>query len=167
MTDALYTPHRGDRELRRRRRARAQEPLTSLRSAVETLPLAKSDDSRGRLLAVIQHDVKRLDRLISDISDASRLDAEMQRTTRSRSIWRLLNTWSTWPTSARRRRDRELTFEAAAPAPSSCSARFPAGQVIDNLIDNARSFSPPAARCASPAGAEDELEIVVDDDGPG
>jgi len=56
-----------------------KNPLTSLRSAVETLPLARGDESRNRLLAVIQHDVKRLDRLISDISDASRLDAEMQR----------------------------------------------------------------------------------------
>ena len=56
-----------------------KNPLTSLRSAVETLPLAKSDESRGRLLSIIQHDVKRLDRLISDISDASRLDAELQR----------------------------------------------------------------------------------------
>ena len=56
-----------------------QNPLTSLRSAVETWPLAKTDDSRKRLLAVIEHDVRRLDRLISDISDASRLDAELQR----------------------------------------------------------------------------------------
>ena len=56
-----------------------KNPLTSLRSAVETLPLARSAESRGRLLDVIQHDVKRLDRLISDISDASRLDAELQR----------------------------------------------------------------------------------------
>ena len=50
-----------------------------MRSAVETLPLAKTDSSRARLLNVIEHDVKRLDRLISDISDASRLDAELQR----------------------------------------------------------------------------------------
>src|SRR5579871_2883833 len=56
-----------------------KNPLTSLRSAVETLPLARNDTSRTRLLAVIEHDVKRLDRLISDISDASRLDAELQR----------------------------------------------------------------------------------------
>ena len=56
-----------------------KNPLTSLRSAVETLPLARNDNSRSRLLAVIEHDVKRLDRLISDISDASRLDAELQR----------------------------------------------------------------------------------------
>src|SRR5262249_59219403 len=46
---------------------------------VETLPLAKTDHSRARLLAVIEHDVRRLDRLISDVSDASRLDAELQR----------------------------------------------------------------------------------------
>src|SRR5690606_11263575 len=56
-----------------------KNPLTSLRSAVETLPLARSDASRARLLEVIQHDVRRLDRLITDISDASRLDAELAR----------------------------------------------------------------------------------------
>ncbi|TGQ96242.1 histidine kinase, partial [Mesorhizobium sp. M4B.F.Ca.ET.200.01.1.1] len=49
------------------------------RSAVETLPLAKNDTSRARLMEIIQHDVKRLDRLITDISDASRLDAELAR----------------------------------------------------------------------------------------
>src|SRR5262249_35975830 len=56
-----------------------KNPLTRLGAAVETLPLAKTQESRDRLLAVIQHDVRRLDRLISDIADASRLDAEMQR----------------------------------------------------------------------------------------
>ncbi|MGG6497070.1 UNVERIFIED_CONTAM: histidine kinase, partial [Bacteroidetes bacterium 56_B9] len=56
-----------------------KNPLTSLRSAVETLPLARNENSRNRLLHVIEHDVRRLDRLISDISDASRLDAELQR----------------------------------------------------------------------------------------
>ena len=56
-----------------------KNPLTSLRSAVETLPLARTDDSKKRLMDVIQHDVRRLDRLISDISDASRLDAELAR----------------------------------------------------------------------------------------
>ena len=50
-----------------------------MRSAVETLPVARTEESRGRLLSIIQHDVQRLDRLISDISDASRLDAELQR----------------------------------------------------------------------------------------
>ncbi len=56
-----------------------KNPLTSLRSAVETLPIARTQNAQDRLLAIIQHDVKRLDRLISDISDASRLDAELAR----------------------------------------------------------------------------------------
>ena len=56
-----------------------KNPLTSLRSATETLPLAKTDDAKERLMEIIQHDVRRLDRLISDISDASRLDAELAR----------------------------------------------------------------------------------------
>ncbi len=56
-----------------------KNPLTSLRSAVETLPLVKSDSQRQKLMDVIQHDVIRLDRLITDISNASRLDAELAR----------------------------------------------------------------------------------------
>ena len=56
-----------------------KNPLTSLRSAVETLPIARTQSAQERLMAIIQHDVKRLDRLISDISDASRLDAELAR----------------------------------------------------------------------------------------
>src|SRR4029078_11444283 len=70
-----------------------KNPLTSLRSAVETMPLAKSKESQQRLLEVVQHDVKRLPRLISDISDASRLDAELQRDERTPvDLSKLLNT---------------------------------------------------------------------------
>jgi two-component system sensor histidine kinase ChvG len=79
MTDALYSRIEAIESFAADVAHELKNPLTSLRSAVETLPLAKTDNSRGRLLEVIQHDVKRLDRLISDISDASRLDAEMQR----------------------------------------------------------------------------------------
>ncbi len=79
MTSALYSRIEAIESFAADVAHELKNPLTSLRSAVETLPLAKTEESRGRLLAVIQHDVKRLDRLISDISDASRLDAEMQR----------------------------------------------------------------------------------------
>ena len=79
MTNALYSRIEAIESFAADVAHELKNPLTSLRSAVETLPLAKTDESRGRLLAVIQHDVKRLDRLISDISDASRLEAEMQR----------------------------------------------------------------------------------------
>ena len=56
-----------------------KNPLTSLRSALETLPRVSAALRSDRLIAVMQHDVRRLDRLISDISDASRLDAELAR----------------------------------------------------------------------------------------
>src|SRR5437899_7810259 len=79
MTNALYSRIEAIESFAADVAHELKNPLTSLRSAVETLPLAKSEESRARLLAVIEHDVRRLDRLISDISDASRLDAEMQR----------------------------------------------------------------------------------------
>src|SRR5205823_1108298 len=79
MTGALYSRIEAIERFAADVAHELKNPLTSLRSAVETLPLAKTDESRSRLLAVIEHDVRRLDRLISDIADASRLDAEMQR----------------------------------------------------------------------------------------
>ena len=79
MTSALYSRIEAIESFAADVAHELKNPLTSLRSAVETLPLAKTEESRARLLEVIQHDVKRLDRLITDISDASRLDAEMQR----------------------------------------------------------------------------------------
>src|SRR5579871_2840537 len=74
MTDALYNRMEAIEMFAADVAHELKNPLTSLRSAVETLPLARNENSRARLLAVIEHDVKRLDRLISDISDASRLE---------------------------------------------------------------------------------------------
>src|SRR5262249_61396382 len=56
-----------------------KNPLTSLRSATATLPLARTDESKERLMEIIKHDVKRLDRLISDISERSRRHAQLAR----------------------------------------------------------------------------------------
>ena len=148
-----------------------KNPLTSLRSAVETLPLAKTEDSRNRLLAVIQHDVKRLDRLISDISDASRLDAEMQRQeAQPVDLTKLLTTVVS--VSNERQDDQvsvKLTLEDARPdAFIVLGHDSRLGQVIDNLIDNARSFSAPGGSvrvfCRR---LKNWIEITVEDDGPG
>jgi two-component system sensor histidine kinase ChvG len=149
-----------------------KNPLTSLRSAVETLPLAKTPESRERLLAVIQHDVKRLDRLISDISDASRLDAELQRGEIAPvDLAKLLNTVVTVQNQTRNRgsADVALSFEGggslAFVVPGHDSRL---GQVIDNLIDNARSFAPVASSVrVTCRRRRDEVEVIVDDDGPG
>ncbi|MCT6919924.1 MAG: stimulus-sensing domain-containing protein, partial [Bifidobacteriales bacterium] len=81
MTDALYTRIEAIEQFAADVSHELKNPLTSLRSAVETLPLAKTHEARERLFDIIQQDVRRLDRLITDISDASRLDAELARET--------------------------------------------------------------------------------------
>ena len=172
MTNALYSRIAAIESFAADVAHELKNPLTSLRSAVETLPLAKSEESRDRLLAVIQHDVRRLDRLISDISDASRLDAEMQRQEAAPlDIGRLLRTVTTVANEVKRENDVRvtLTFEGGGAkgfmVPGHDSRL---GQVINNLIDNARSFSPPGGTVrVTCRRVRDEVEIVVDDDGPG
>ena len=171
MTNALYTRIEAIESFAADVAHELRNPLTSLRSAVETLPLAKSDDSRRRLLEVIEHDVKRLDRLITDISDASRLDAELQRQEASNiDLPKLLEALVK---AANELRTDDvgvtLTFEggslAAFKVPGHDSRL---GQVVSNLIDNARSFSPPGGNVRITCRRlKNEIEIVVDDDGPG
>ena len=150
-----------------------KNPLTSLRSAVETLPLARNDASRKRLLEVIQHDVRRLDRLISDISDASRLDAELLRAKAEPiDTVKLLSAVTSVFNSVDRKDGVKVKLTTPTGLPSAAlfvnghDSRL--GQVVNNLIDNARSFSP--------AGGEvrvllrrtrNDIDIVVEDDGPG
>jgi two-component system, OmpR family, sensor histidine kinase ChvG len=148
-----------------------KNPLTSMRSAVETLPLVKSDDSRNRLLAVIQHDVRRLDRLISDISDASRLDAELQRQDAAPvDLIKLLDAVVAVANEVRSDDGVgvELTFKGNAKQFIIPGHDSRLGQVFDNLIANARSFSPPDGTVRVTGYAlKDAIEVVVDDDGPG
>ena len=150
-----------------------KNPLTSLRSAVETLPLAKTDDSRGRLMAIIQHDVKRLDRLISDIADASRLDAELARAEARRvDLKRLLSTVVSVANQRRRPKDCEIQLDLD---PAEQDASFTIighdsrlGQVVNNLLDNARSFSPSDAKVrVALRRTRGEVELVCEDEGPG
>jgi two-component system, OmpR family, sensor histidine kinase ChvG len=147
-----------------------KNPLTSLRSAVETLPLAKSEASRARLLEVIQHDVKRLDRLITDISDASRLDAEMQRQdSEPIDLRKLISTVVNVANDVPREDGTVVTVKFEGNGGFSAlgnDSRL--GQVINNLIDNARSFSPQSGtvRVTCKRHRRD-IDVVVDDDGPG
>ncbi|MCK0207162.1 sensor histidine kinase [Starkeya koreensis] len=174
MTDALYSRIEAIESFAADVSHELKNPLTSLRSAVETLPLAKSDSSRERLLEVIQHDVRRLDRLITDISDASRLDGELQREEAEPvDLVRLLNTVTGVQNDVVRGDgvSVSLTFEDAAGAADSFivpghDSRL--GQVINNLIDNARSFSAKGGEVrVTCRRSRDAVEIVVDDDGPG
>jgi two-component system sensor histidine kinase ChvG len=150
-----------------------KNPLTSLRSAVETLPLARSDTSRNRLLEVIQHDVRRLDRLISDISDASRLDAELMRSSSEPvDLVKLLSALISVFNSVER--DDGVKVRLSIPMGLPATALFinghdsRLGQVINNLVDNARSFSPRDGEVRlNLRRNKNDIEIEVEDDGPG
>jgi two-component system, OmpR family, sensor histidine kinase ChvG len=151
-----------------------KNPLTSLRSAVETLPLARNEESRKRLMSIVQHDVKRLDRLISDISDASRLDAELARTDAEPvDVARLLEAVVALANERRREHDPKVALDVE-PHPLGKQAFVMMGhdsrlaQVANNLVDNARSFSPPdGAVRVGLRRIRSEIEFVVEDDGPG
>ena len=172
MTNALYSRIEAIESFAADVSHELKNPLTSLRSAVETLPLAKSDDSRGRLLNIIQHDVKRLDRLISDISDASRLDAELQRQEAAPvDFAKLLNTLVAVANEVKRDDGVKVTLrfegggQRAFLVPGHDSRL---GQIVDNLIENARSFSPPGGTVrVTCRRLKSDIEILVDDDGPG
>jgi two-component system sensor histidine kinase ChvG len=171
MTNALYSRIEGIESFAADVAHELRNPLTSLRSAVETLPLAKTDQSRQRLLAVIEHDVKRLDRLISDISDASRLDAELQR--QEAAPVDLAKLLDALVKAANEIRSDDvnvtLTFEGSALSNFKVAGHDSRlGQVVSNLVDNARSFSPPGGTVRITCRRlKDEVEIMVDDDGPG
>jgi two-component system sensor histidine kinase ChvG len=173
MTDALYNRIEAIEMFAADVAHELKNPLTSLRSAVETLPLARNENSRSRLLAVIEHDVKRLDRLISDISDASRLDAELQRQDMtSVDLRRLLNALTTVANETRRGNNVmvEVRFEGRSAADTFSVPGHDSrlGQVISNLLSNAQSFSEAGGRVRIVCRrVRAEIEIAVDDDGPG
>jgi two-component system, OmpR family, sensor histidine kinase ChvG len=173
MTNALYSRIEAIESFAADVAHELKNPLTSMRSAVETLPLARNEESRGRLLSIIQHDVQRLDRLISDISDASRLDAELQRQEAAPvDMTKLLNTLVSVANEVNRDDGVKVTlrFEGgsgprAFEVPGHDSRL---GQVVDNLIENARSFSPSDGTVrVTCRRLKTHVEIVVDDDGPG
>ena len=153
-----------------------KNPLTSIRSAAEILPLAKDDEKRARLIQVIQHDVNRLDRLITDISNASRLDAELAREDLGRlDMAKLLD-----DIAAPRRRDRDDPEAAGQPdviVKADGENLFvrghegPLSRVFINLVENAITFSPEGGRVSVTArrrgGVNGHVAVAVEDEGPG
>jgi two-component system sensor histidine kinase ChvG len=153
-----------------------KNPLTSLRSAVETLPLAKSDDSKKRLMDVIQHDVRRLDRLISDISDASRLDAELARVdARSVDLEKFLTDLVDVSRQIRSK-NKDVQIDLTIERRPGVKTRFVInghdlriGQIITNLIENARSFVPQEGGRISVrlVRTRSRCLVYIEDNGPG
>lgn len=148
-----------------------RNPLTSIRSAVETLDIVEDTKARNRLLTILKQDVGRLDRLVTDISNASRLDAELSRESpHPVDLGHLLeDICGAYETGSRKKETGVRFIDPGLLEPVTVSGREgPLGQVFRNLIDNARSFSPKNGEVrVSLAHVKGEAQVCVDDDGPG
>jgi two-component system sensor histidine kinase ChvG len=147
-----------------------KNPLASLRSALDGLDRVEDPKLRERLIEVARHDVVRLDRLIGDISEAARTDAELARAAFEQVdvgalIEQLVAGWE----PRRDRGDARIAF--ARPRRSSAvvlGRPDRLARAIDNVIDNAISFTPPGGLVEiAAARVGDMVNIRIDDEGPG
>ncbi|HEY0165042.1 MAG TPA: HAMP domain-containing sensor histidine kinase, partial [Sphingomicrobium sp.] len=147
-----------------------KNPLASLRSALDSLDRIEDAKLRKQLIDVARHDVIRLDRLIGDISEAARTDAELARAAFEQVdvgalIEQLVSSWEP-------RRDRgNARIAFARPRRNSAVVLGKPDRLaraIDNIIDNAISFSPPGGLVEiAAARVGDNVRIRIDDEGPG
>lgn len=150
-----------------------KNPLTSIRSALETLPLVKTDAQREKLTGLLQQDVRRLDRLITDISNASRLDAELNRDRpRVVDLTLLLTEITGVYAAGHKPGEARVVFIPPTEAVRITGRDGPLGQVFRNLIDNARSFSASEGQVRitlkrDTIDLDRPIRVTIDDDGPG
>lgn len=147
-----------------------KNPLSSLRSAVETAARVKDGERRQKLMNIILDDVGRLDRLISDISDASRLDAELSReNSASVDMKQLLMLLVEVTEATAQQRQIRLVLDIAGRQPLTVNGvESRLMQVFRNLLANALSFSPPSSVITLRARRENTSVITeVLDQGPG
>ncbi len=147
-----------------------KNPLTSLRSALESLEKIGEGDLRRQLTAIAVHDVQRIDRLVTEISDASRIDAQLSRT-EFMPIDVVAMTRALISTREARgvNRDCQITVGLSGNGPWTVlgdPARLE--RVIENLLDNAISFSPPGGGVLVTLDRDiDQITLGISDDGPG
>jgi len=148
-----------------------KNPLTSIRSAVETSKAVNDPAIRDRMREVIASDVIRLDRLITDISNASRLEAEIAREKATiMNFGKLLQDLVSIWTDTRKEGQPEVELDL-----NNCEDTLivkgregPLSQVVRNLVENARSFSPENGKVKiSAIKADDIVIMLIEDDGPG
>lgn len=148
-----------------------KNPLTSLRSAVETAARVKDPERQRQLMAIIEEDVQRLDRLITDISRASRLDAELQRASpepvdAARMLAALVEVEQATATKGEPRIELKLPLNNRALTVMAVEDRIV--QVVRNIISNAKTFSPPGGLITlGVSQANGFVVITIDDQGPG
>ena len=147
-----------------------KNPLASLRSAVDSLERVDDPALRRQLLDVVRHDVRRLDRLIVDIAEVSRLDAELTRARfepvdLGRLIESMIGMWET------RAADEDVKIAFARPRVGTSvvmGEESRLARVFDNIVDNAISFSPAGGLIEIAATkVEDEVIVSIEDEGTG
>jgi two-component system sensor histidine kinase ChvG len=147
-----------------------KNPLTSLRSAVETVARVEDPKQQKKLMSIILDDVQRLDRLISDISDASRIDAEMSRAESAPVKLRDL-VLAVTDIHAATGQESAPQIKTQLPDGDSLSVlgtEGRLGQVVRNLVANAISFSPPHGVILLAARRSGRhIQLTVEDEGPG
>lgn len=145
-----------------------KNPLTSLRSAVDTMPYAKSEENREKLLTVIRNDVGRLDRIVTDISNASRLDSELVRDRMEPfDLHQLLTNLIEYNVDQAAKVGAKLEARMSGPYTiTGLEGRL--AQVFVNLITNAISFASDGdvIRISTEVGPR-AVRVLVEDDGPG
>jgi two-component system sensor histidine kinase ChvG len=152
-----------------------KNPLASIRSAVDSARAVSDEDRRGKLLGIVAQDVKRLDRLITDISRATRIEAETARADLDQVDLgaMLFELARAYPAAEDEPHHVEVIFAGPKPAGAVVLGQAGAlGQVFRNLIDNARSFSPDGGRVSVAVevlrGKEGPfVRASVEDQGPG
>lgn len=146
-----------------------KNPLSSMRSAIETVDRAKDPAVKERLLAIVKEDIGRLDRLISDISDASRLDAEISRAKMEDvDLASLIDTLVDIYRSTGRAGQVDIIWEKPEKPIIVKGLEGRLGQVVRNILDNALSFSPKDGHVTIQLTRKNRhATLTIDDEGPG
>jgi len=169
MVGALYDRIDGNEQFAADVAHEVKNPLASLRSAVGTLRLATTEDQRNRLLDVIEHDVRRLDRLVSDISNASRLDSELVKEEEDEfDLIHMLSNLTEFHSEEAAKNDIEFISDLPPDPVMIHGLEGRLAQVFVNLITNALSFCEPGDAVRVWARQrENRVLVVVEDTGPG
>ncbi|MCB1532688.1 MAG: sensor N-terminal transmembrane domain-containing protein [Alphaproteobacteria bacterium] len=161
-----------------------KNPLTSLRSAIETASVVKKKKDKDKLMEIVRHDIERLDRLITDISHASRLDAELSRDVfEPISVQSVLNTlFNAYKDPLERKTEDQKSWDNHVQIQSTSVRSYSTfekdvqvmghggrlEQVFQNILSNALSFAPDGSLVEIAVRADGKkIEIIFEDQGPG
>lgn len=169
MVSALYNRIDGNEQFAADVAHEIKNPLASLRSAVGTLRLVKRDDQREKLLDVIDHDVRRLDRLVSDISNASRLDSELVKEEEEQfNLLTMVSNLGQYLGEDAKKKGVEFITDLPADPIMVHGLEARLAQVFVNLITNAISFCEDGDAIRVWARKrQNRVLVVVEDTGPG